>query len=680
MTLTLPTGSIDKDIYKGFWINQSLGTVRGATLTLDRQAGGLVIAFLALFIAATARSLWKIVRFLVHATSSTCNKQDGVYHQRQAILRNQPLALNAVLDFCRLGYAWRNRATDAPHRILPVSLLASAIAVASIAAGLLSSRILTTSRDEVLIDGRNCGVQVNDLNIQASTIETIMNRQSQKCLEDFAYSTQCYREGDTSQNELCETFATSTLPFTSDRNASCPFAGEICKSATGNILLDSGVLDSHLHLGLNRGPRFTLRHQTHCAPLNTKGFTDTVTTAKSSQSRQVYRYGNRYGPNGNETYVFAIDIKNEKPVFDGINIGNYKVSVLMTDQERKVEFLKELRKPNAFVSLLFLDATEVVYAVRTEDPWFSATTRVSKSNSSASGSHFVADEPVGVLGCVTERSYCNPALPVNVGCIDGFSIIGGDPFDSLARAWPDTTDQSTIRAFIAALSNQGAGLLDIYYAIPNSPSLLSRNTIMGNMQTAAIPKHRWQEEREHLYKASLAAIQSMMVDHARGFALGKNLYCIDQKICHRLCQSQKVRSAKHYSFNAWMLGVILLVGSTLVLISTFIEEIFALFLRYPRLRSEKLVYSYAEWQAGSTLQLQRLAHENLGTGNWTRTNEAIPVTEPGDTLAILDVTDAKHARMVVPSTELDVFGLAEGSLAHAKRPARYSRLPSTEVI
>lgn len=99
--------------------------------------------------------------------------------------------------------------------------------------------------------------------------------------------------------------------------------------------------------------------------------------------------------------------------------------------------------------------------------------------------------------------------------------------------------------------------------------------------------------------------------------------------------------------------MVLIIGSTLILTSIFVEELFALFLRYPRLRSAKLIYSYCEWQAGSTLQLQRLAHENLGLGTWTRTDEAIPVTEPGDTLGVLEVTDSKHVHMVIPTEELN---------------------------
>ncbi|KAH9879753.1 hypothetical protein J1614_001776 [Plenodomus biglobosus] len=681
MPLTLPTWSIEEDIYKGFWINQSLGTVRGATLTLDRQNGGLVIAFLSLFIAATARSFWKIIRFLIYATVSILGKQDGVYHQRQAILRNQSLALDAVLDLCRLSWAWRDRAKGSQQRILPVILIASAISVFSVAAGLLSSRILTNSSNEVLIASRKCGVHINEPDSGVGTTESIMLYQSQKCVDAFTYATQCYRGGDIVQNELCEIFVSRTLPFISERNASCPFAKEVCKSDFGNILLDSGIIDSRLHLGLNQNPQFTLRHRTHCAPLKTAGYIDTVNATNSSRSRQAYRYGKVNGTEGNEPHVFAIDVRDEKPSFDGVTIGNYKVTVLAAFGGIKP--MTDLRKPNVSVTLVFLDASELVYANKTEDPWFSATSVVDNNHlaSSANGSrsYFVADEPVGVLGCVTQRSYCNPNLPEDVGYIDGFAIIDDQyPLDPFKRVWPDANDQSAMRAWVAALSNQGAGLLDVYYTIPNSPTLLSRSTILANMQTSVIPKDRWQDEREHLYKASLAAIQSMMVEHARGFSFAKNRHCDDGKECRRICHSQKVRSSKHYSFSAWTLFGILLVGSTLMVISTFLEELFALLLRYTRLGSAKLVYSYAEWQAGSTLQLQRLAHENLGLGAWTRTDEAIPITEPGDILGVLDVTNPKHARMAEPAEELDIVNSTEAQPVNRKSNACYARLPSVE--
>lgn len=132
MPVRLPTWSIDEDVYHGLWVDRSTHSAR---LTLDRQAGGVVIAFLALFVAATARSLWKITRFLLHAALSSSRSQHGSYHQTQAILRNQSLARDALLDLLRLSYVWRDRVHGVRFRTLPIALIACLISVASVAAG-----------------------------------------------------------------------------------------------------------------------------------------------------------------------------------------------------------------------------------------------------------------------------------------------------------------------------------------------------------------------------------------------------------------------------------------------------------------------------------------------------------------------------------------------------------------
>jgi hypothetical protein len=135
MTTLLPTSPIDDDIYTGLWINHSRGDFRGARLTLSREAGGLVIAFLALFIAVTARGAWKLARYVLFVTGSSSIEQDGTYHQRQAVLRNGSLAFDALWDLLRLGYAWRGRASQIARRLLPSVFLASVIALVSVVAG-----------------------------------------------------------------------------------------------------------------------------------------------------------------------------------------------------------------------------------------------------------------------------------------------------------------------------------------------------------------------------------------------------------------------------------------------------------------------------------------------------------------------------------------------------------------
>jgi hypothetical protein len=94
-----------------------------------------------------------------------------------------------------------------------------------------------------------------------------------------------------------------------------------------------------------------------------------------------------------------------------------------------------------------------------------------------------------------------------------------------------------------------------------------------------------------------------------------------------------------------------------MLLSTFLEEVVSCVAQVPMLKlsqNRSFMYAYAEWQANSTLQLQRQAHEGLGLGTWSRTNETVPVTEPGDQLGTLDISDRKHPRLVIPEESSDV--------------------------
>ena len=130
-------GSLDDDIYLGFWINRSFGYVRGATITLNRQGGGLLIAFLALFVSASGRGLWKIARCFLHLNFSSQADPDGLYLQRQAILRNSSLAFDAALVLVQTCFAWRGRGKRIRRRAIPVSAIAVLLATFFVFAGML---------------------------------------------------------------------------------------------------------------------------------------------------------------------------------------------------------------------------------------------------------------------------------------------------------------------------------------------------------------------------------------------------------------------------------------------------------------------------------------------------------------------------------------------------------------
>lgn len=134
----LPDWPIEKDIYTGFWVNRSLSKFRAATITLDQRMWNLFIAFIALFVGATARSVWKLVRFAVHHKLSTPTDEDAIHHQRQAVLRNTSLATDAVIQAVQMSHVWRHRAKGrfgGRARALVLLGIASAISSLTTAAG-----------------------------------------------------------------------------------------------------------------------------------------------------------------------------------------------------------------------------------------------------------------------------------------------------------------------------------------------------------------------------------------------------------------------------------------------------------------------------------------------------------------------------------------------------------------
>lgn len=90
---------------------------------------------------------------------------------------------------------------------------------------------------------------------------------------------------------------------------------------------------------------------------------------------------------------------------------------------------------------------------------------------------------------------------------------------------------------------------------------------------------------------------------------------------------------------------LLIFGILAVAISFSLEPILSFLQR----RAGLHYYSYSEWSINQTLQLQRLAYEEAGTGGkWSHTNEYVPVTEAGQNLALLDLMDPSHPRLSAP--------------------------------
>ncbi len=90
------------------------------------------------------------------------------------------------------------------------------------------------------------------------------------------------------------------------------------------------------------------------------------------------------------------------------------------------------------------------------------------------------------------------------------------------------------------------------------------------------------------------------------------------------------------------LAIILGVGGLVITLFIFIERLFQWI---GHVTNRKTSYRHLEWATNNTLQLQRLAHEELGFGTWHGAVKECPRTAPGDRLAVLDISDLDHPKL-----------------------------------
>lgn len=311
-------------VHLGFWTNWSYGKIEGATLTLTRRNGGLLIAFIAIFIGAAGKSFWRIACFILHRMLSSSRPQDGIYHQLQAILRNSDTAQDAAWSLSQVIWAWKvpARFRKPFPRLFAIIFLAILISVSFGVAGVFSSHITTDTANEVLLKGDNCGpLKGNDVQDWEGYVNLFEPLQWKRVTSYNNYALQCYNGNISQGDEDCNPYIQSKLKTTVLRNASCPFKSEMCKSQTDNLWIDTGYMDSHGDLGLNspKENRFQMRIIHHCAPLVTEGFSEPYVANDTDIMTMRYYYG---AINSRANYTQEFPMLNE--TFDIYNESTYR--------------------------------------------------------------------------------------------------------------------------------------------------------------------------------------------------------------------------------------------------------------------------------------------------------------------------------------------------------------------
>ncbi|KAI3316566.1 hypothetical protein HD806DRAFT_552214 [Xylariaceae sp. AK1471] len=674
---------MDNNVYLGIWTNWSRGRILGPTLTLTKDDGNLLIAFVAFFIAFVSTRFWKIFCLFLHRYYSSSKPQDTVHHQRQVILRNSSSPESGLTSLFKLLFAWQ---PWLPARklvlIAPPMIFAIAILAAFTIAGGFSSRISTSAGDEVLLLGTECGLTTSSgddtsklVTYESSAASTLNNAAN--------YAEQCYNNTGSGTLE-CNKFVTKALPIaTIDRNASCPFPSDICRKEDGNIRLDTGYLDSNDHFGLNApaNQRFQWRYVMHCAPIQTEGYSSLVINNGTSVR---YHYGVKdLGSKDNITTVdYIYDVPSVETQYesgsgkrrDGLNFLLSGISLF----EPIAQPIAALNQSAGDLIIVFLSGYGVYFSPATDDDWYRATfpsghlTNLFVSGSEAS---FRPVEAASPLACVEQWQWCNSALPKGTNRSDCGPLTG--QFAAAYRAAPlfnlssadldpyrptsETPDGTRlIWPFLATNWNPTTILASIAHL--GAKSLASQTRLNSGVQWS-LPRDQWHYDVTHWFNTILAAVQASFVDTALGpasYGFGELSLPPLNAEEEKLCASQKIRSSRHSNFNLFGLLFTILTGSFIVGTSYALEPILALLHR----RNGYKQYAYLEWVSNHSLQLHRLAHEDgsekghldleqsfaSGQKDWSRCTKDVPITGIDVQLAPLDLTDMEHPTLRFPVT------------------------------
>ncbi|KZF21368.1 hypothetical protein L228DRAFT_262392 [Xylona heveae TC161] len=628
--------STEPYVYTGPWINWSHGLILGSTLTLKVSHGGLLTAFLALFVSMAGGQAWNILAYIIHQCRARQRDRDGYHHQQQAILRNTGTAGAAAYEFARMIFPWWRRARFPVWRSLPLAFAALLNLALFAVAGVFSSEVTKSTGNETLIRSPHCGFVFLDSN--TSSEAQILALQSIALNETLAaanYARACY--GSNPDPLQCNQFTRREISWKENANASCPFESGLCFfSDTAAYQMDTGLIDSHDVLGVNAPEydRVEFRKSTTCAPLHFKEFNrvenDTNFGVAGDQFERLYM-----GPvNQVSNWTFQYNL--HAPL-DGFGYELTSMFSNVGDSAASWTPVPELNRTDGDISIYILTPNSISYQSPVDDPFYAAHDERWEVVGKLNYTYYLTDFYLHVIGCVDQYQYCNPT---NGECTP---LTGLTPAHAAIDRLGFNAAQSSVASRIALTGTY----ISTYYSVnPLGTAALQATESLYQKSQGPLPNNQWINEVQSWYNASLAKLQRMTVEYASGpsstLPFGAYLQQYDDENSQRMCRNQKARQNGDYtSFSVLGIAIILVVGSIIILTSMCLEMIVA----WIQVRYEFGLHRHLQWVLDEKLQLQRMAYEEAGMGTWSGGTDVVPVTQMGDVFGMPPGVDPAHPRL-----------------------------------
>lgn len=296
-----------------------------------------------------------------------------------------------------------------------------------------------------------------------------------------------------------------------------------------------------------------------------------------------------------------------------------------------------LLQTNSDVSLFFLAANAVGYGAPVSDPFFSANIPYTLPGSgSINTTVYSSDDYVNVLGCVDQHQYCNPN---NNKCTPLMGSEGMFIIDEIAAL-----NMSAKQLAIAGLIAPKQQMLSVFSSVNGRGSgALGASESLYELSQVSLPNNQWMTEVSSWFAITVAKLQEIPIRRATGpsyVPAGSRLKRASLPQDISLCKSQIILSpGGTTSFSVLGVGIILIVGTLLVLVSLFLDSLAGYF----RSKFRKHDYKRIQWGLDGIFQLHRLAYEAAGQGTWTGGADSIPITKQGDLIRVPDFhSDPNH--------------------------------------
>ena len=328
----------------------------------------------------------------------------------------------------------------------------------------------------------------------------------------------------------------------------------------------------------------------------------------------------------------------------------------------------ELEVPNADISAFWLEQQGIGYFTPVKDPWFLAEHPVTSRTPAGVRKIYTIEVPVHALVCTQQYQFCNPSLEKNASCT---------PLMGMSRA-----ARTASKTIFANSPNHDRFLWNLYAIVNNAgfreivtalkEGALLASDYSNTLGQFGLPDNQWELELQHWFGIMLAALQGSILEQATGPSIPEATSFHSPPVTageRAACTNLKIRSDSYTSFNVLGLILIFSIGGLIMLISACLPSLVA------RMQRNK-PFASLEWVTNDTLQLQRLAHEAVGAGDWEGACDDYPRTQRGDLLAVLDITDTKHPKLKVPPK---ADSLSEEGSARQAEDSIHSSLLTVEI-